>query len=438
MKLRNLGVLGGIAALTLTACGSGATTAPTQGAASTPAATQAGSTTPTACQGKTGSSSTEIHVYSSFPLQGTNTPQTSAMVSEIKTVLDGKKVGNFTIKYTSLDDSSAANNGDWDGAVEQANANTAANDPDAMIYIGTFNSGAAKLSIPILNSACLVMISPANTYPGLTHAVNGVTAPGEPDNYYPGGFRNYSRVIATDDIQGGAAAEWAQSLGATKAYVLDDGQTYGQGLARSFALHFGKIGGQVLSASGSSEPYDPKATDYAALAQKIKSAGADIIYIGAITGNGTAKLWKDLRSALPDVKIMSGDGVNEKTWADGAGAASNGTYLTFGGVDPGQLTGTGKTWLDAYKTANGGNTPPVYAPYANAAAAVALAGITKAATNDRWAILKAVMATTSVDTVVGSMTFDANGDAKGGTISSYTMGAAWPPDYKGVITVAKP
>ena len=37
-----------------------------------------------------------------------------------------------------------------------------------MVYIGTMNSGAAKVSIPILNQANLVMISPANTYPGLT------------------------------------------------------------------------------------------------------------------------------------------------------------------------------------------------------------------------------------------------------------------------------
>ena len=108
------------------------------------------------------------------------------MVEQIKSTLDGQKVGNFTIKYTSLDDSSAAKNGDWDGTVETSNANKAANDPDAMVYIGTYNSGAAKLSIPILNAACLVMLSPANSYPGLTHAVAGVTATGRARHVLPG------------------------------------------------------------------------------------------------------------------------------------------------------------------------------------------------------------------------------------------------------------
>ena len=298
------------------------------------------------CANKVGKSTTEIHVYSSLPLEGTSLPQSTAIVNAIKETLDGQKIGNFTIKYISLDDASAAKNGDWDGAVEQANANTAANDPDAMVYIGTYNSGAAKLSIPILNGACLVMFSPANSYPGLTKAVDGVTTPGEPESYYPNGYRNYARDINTDDAQGAASSEWAFSLGKKTAFVIDDGQTYGQGIGRAWAQHFGKIGGKVVSANGGSESYDPKAADYNSLAQKIKSSGADVVFVGAITGQGTAKLWKDIKAANPDITMFGPDGVNEKTWADGAGSAANGTYLTFGGVDISQLTGTGKTWAD--------------------------------------------------------------------------------------------
>jgi ABC-type branched-subunit amino acid transport system substrate-binding protein len=299
---------------------------------------------PDVCKNKKGSSSSEIHIYSSEPLEGTSLAQTSTIVDELKTVLDGQKVGAFTIKLISLDDASPAKNGDWDGTVEQSNANKAVNDPDAMAYIGTYNSGAAKLSIPILNAACLVMFSPANSYPGLTKAVTGVTTPGEPDSYYPNGYRNYARDINTDDVQGAASSEWAYSLGKKKAYVIDDGQTYGQGIGRAWAQHFGKIGGTVVSPNGQTEDYDPKATDYNALAQKIKASGADVVFVGAITGQGTAKLWKDIKAGNPDVTMFGPDGVNEKSWFDGAGSAATGTYLTFGGVDISQLTGTGKTW----------------------------------------------------------------------------------------------
>jgi branched-chain amino acid transport system substrate-binding protein len=264
-----------------------------------------------------------------------------------------------------------------------------------------------------------------------------VTAQGEPDSYYPGGYRNYSRVINTDDNQGGASSEWIYSLGFKKAYVIDDGQTYGQGIGRAWALHFGKIGGSVVSANGSSESYDPKATDYAALAQKIKSSGADVVFVGAITGQGTPKLWKDIKAALPSVTMVGPDGVNEKSWFDGAGAAANGTYLTFGGVDISQLTGSGATWASDYKSAHGGTQPPFYATYAKASAQVVLAALQKAGTNDRLAVLQAVMGTSGLDTVIGSTSFDANGDAKGGVISSYLVGTSWPPEFKGVITQSK-
>ena len=64
--------------------------------------------------------------------------------------------------------------------------------------IGTFNSGCAEIEIPILNRAPdgpLGMVSPANTYVGLTHSGPG-TAAGEPDKYYPNGKRNYIRMVA--------------------------------------------------------------------------------------------------------------------------------------------------------------------------------------------------------------------------------------------------
>jgi branched-chain amino acid transport system substrate-binding protein len=423
MKLRNLGALVGVAAIALSACS-------TTGASSSPGGSAAAGTQPDVCKNKKGSSSTEIHIYSSLPRQGTNTEQTNTLVEQIKLVLDGKKVGNYTIKYFDLDDSSAANNGDWDGTVEQANANKAAADPDAMAYIGTYNSGAAKLAIPILNAACLVMVTPANTYPGLTKVVNGVTKPGEPDTYYPKGYRNYARVVGTDDAQGEAGAEWAKSLGKTKAYVLDDNQVYGQGLARSFAIGFKNNGGTVVSASGTSESFDAKATDYSALAQKIKQSGADMIYIGSITGQNTGKLWKDIRTAMPDITIMAGDGVYEKSWYTGVGAAGNGTYLTFGAIGPDQLTGDGKTWYEKYKTDHSGNSPAVYTAYGNAAATVVWNALTTAGTNDRWEVLKNVMATKDLATVAGPISLDANGDVKSGGITGYQVETSWPPAFK--------
>ena len=427
MKITSVGALAAVAVLAFSACSSGpAASAGASGGT-------AGGGQPDVCKDKKGTSTSEIHIYSSLPRQGTNTEQTDTLVEQIKAVFDGQKIGNFTIKYTDLDDSSAANNGDWDGTVEQANANKAVADPDTMAYIGTYNSGAAKLAVPILNAACIVMVTPANTYPGLTKAVAGVTKPGEPDTYYPNKYRNYARVVGTDDAQGNSGAIWAKSLGKTKAWVLDDTQVYGQGLAKSWALGFVKAGGTVLSANQSSESFDPKATDYSALAQKIKSSGADIIYIGSITGQNTGKVWKDIRAAMPDIAIMAGDGVFEKSWYDGVGASGKGTYLTFGATGPDQLTGDGKAWYDKYLADHPGKSPAVYTAYGNAAASVVLDALKKANTNDRWEVLKNVMATKELATVVGSLTLDANGDVTGGNNTHYQVQDKWPPEFKELV-----
>jgi branched-chain amino acid transport system substrate-binding protein len=424
MRLTKVGALAAAAVIAFSAC----TTTP--GASGT-----AGGGTPAACQNKKGTSTSEIHVYSSLPRQGSNTAQTNALVESIKEIVDGKTVGGFTIKYTDLDDSSAANNGDWDGAVAQANATRAANDPDAMVFIGHFNSGAAKLTIPILNAACLVMISPANTYPGLTTAVPGVTEPGEPDSYYPQGYRNYSRVISTDNKQGAAGAAWAKELGATKAYVLDDTQVYGKGLARSWALSAKEQGIAVVSPGENSEGFDARATDYAALAQKIKDSGADFIYIGSITGQNTGKLWKDLRAAMPDIKMMSGDGVFEAAWYEGTGDAGNDTYLTFGGVGPNeQQSEAGKKWVADYKAAHDGEDPPVYGIYGAAAAQVAMDALNRATVkNDRYEVLKAVFATKDFDSYLGKFSIKPDGDTTLAEATGYQVETSWPPTFVKVL-----
>ena len=79
----------------------------------------------------------------------------------------GWVVAGYCLEIVSLDDASPQT-GKWDGAVEAENANKAVGDPLAIVYIGTYNSGAAKVSIPITNRAHMAQVTPANTYPGLT------------------------------------------------------------------------------------------------------------------------------------------------------------------------------------------------------------------------------------------------------------------------------
>src|SRR5439155_2593524 len=192
----------------------------------------------------------------SLPRTGASKGQTDTIVNSINMALAevNNKVGNFNIVYEDLDDATAAK-GQWDAGKESENANRAVNDKQVVAYIGTFNSGAAKVSIPILCAANLVMVSPANTYPGLTKNVPGVDA-GEPGLYYPNCKRNYTRVVPSDELQGSAGANWAKQLGVQRAYVLDDTGLYGHGIATFFAQTAQKVG---ITVTGGPEGIDAKA-----------------------------------------------------------------------------------------------------------------------------------------------------------------------------------
>jgi branched-chain amino acid transport system substrate-binding protein len=440
LALARLSSLSAAATLFLAACGGGAaqptaapaapTTAPapTKPAASPAAASPAASpaakpaASPAASPAAAAPSpsavastlSGTIKIVSSLPRTGSSKGQTDTLINSFKMALDeaggkdgvGAKVGGATIVYTDMDDATAAK-GAWDAAKEAENANQAVNDADVMVYLGTFNSGAAKVSIPILCSKNLGMISPANTYPGLTKKIEGAVEPNEPDVYYTGCKRNYTRVVPSDEIQGAAAAAWSKTLGATKAYILDDTELYGHGLAVVYANSAPKAG---LTVVGGPEGIDSKASDYRALAQKVRQSGADIVYFGGITQNNAGKLWTDLRATLGnDVKLMGPDGIYEQAFIDAAGPAAEGTYITFGGVPPSKLTGAGAQWYQNYKK-QFNSEPEAYAGYGYEAMKVALNAIQQAGKKDRAAIRDAIFATRNFNGALGTWSFTDTGD----------------------------
>ena len=181
-----------------------------------------------------------FYIASDLPLQGGSADQSTSTNNAIKLLLKqmGGKAGAYSIKFREYDNSTAAK-GSWDDAQCAKNAQAHVAKRDELGVMGTYNSGCAKIIVPILNqdpTGPMVMVSNANTNPGLTKAWN----PGEPTKYYPTGLRNYWRVVTTDDNQGSAAAIFAQSLGVKSVYVLNDRQTYGQGVAQAFTTKIGR------------------------------------------------------------------------------------------------------------------------------------------------------------------------------------------------------
>jgi WD40 repeat protein/ABC-type branched-subunit amino acid transport system substrate-binding protein/DNA-binding SARP family transcriptional activator len=315
------------------------------------------------------------------------------------------RIGNATVTLEDTNDATDSL-GTGDVQTEAAVATKAIHDPDVLLYLGPSLSASARVSVPILCAAQLAMVSYSATYPGLTRQTP-YNAPGEPDAYYPGCQRNFTRIVPTDDLQGAVAAEFARKIGVSRVYVLHDDGAYGQAIAGAFAASASKLGLQVV---GGPEGMDRSASDYHALADKIGQAHPEMVYFGGIQGNNAGKLWQDLRAALGnDVKLMGPDGIYEDAFLRLAGSAAEGTYATFPGVPAATLTGKGADWYRRYKQ-QFQEEPEPYVAYGYEAMGVALDAIARAGKKDRAAIRDAIFATTNYEGLLGTWSFTSTGD----------------------------
>ena len=350
-------------------------------------------------------------IVSDLPLQGSSRPQNETIVNAITLALEERDymAGDVQITYTSQDDATAQA-GQWDEARCSENAQTAAQDESIVGWIGPFNSGCAAVEIPILNQAGLAMVSPANTALGLTKEGG---EPAEPEQYYPTGERNYTRVIVADDKQGRAGAVYMQDLGVQSVYILDDQETYGKGLADQVQAAAGDLGIEVLGR----ESIDGDAANYRSLMTQIAQTQPDAIYFGGITQNNAGQLVSDkvgVGMNNSEVLFMGPDGILEEEFLSAAGDAADGIYITFGGLPASELPGAGQEFVSKYEERFPDSSIEAYTTYGYEAANVMLDAIERAYNADgevtRAGVVRELFATQDYNGTVGTWSFDADGD----------------------------
>jgi branched-chain amino acid transport system substrate-binding protein len=205
-------------------------------------------------------------------------------------------------------------------------------DEDVLIYIGPISSDQAKLSIPILNEAGIAQISPTSTWPGLTKPGFG---PGEPGIYYPTGQRNFFRMVPSDDIQGVAAANWADGLGYAKVSIVDDGSVFGAGVAGIFEIQAQDIGLEIVTHE-SYDPYNSEVSqnEYNALAKAALANEPDLVYYGGAMIPGGTQFVSALHTLNPDAIVMGPDGLVQDQLVSDLGDLANNTLGTTVAVPP--------------------------------------------------------------------------------------------------------
>jgi branched-chain amino acid transport system substrate-binding protein len=377
-------------------------------------------------------SSGQILVASDLPLEGSGRTQTTQMTRAIKFIFKqhGWKAGKYSLAYQSCDDATAQA-GKWDSGKCSANANAYAQNSSVGAVIGTFNSGCAEIIVPILNRAQngpVGMVSPANTYVGLTHTGPG-SAAGEPGKYYPSGKRNYARVVGTDDYQGAADAVLAKTLGVKKVFILNDKEAYGLGVATNFKNAAKNLGLKVVGFTA----WDGKASSYEALAVKIKASGAQGVFLGGLICENGGKLIKDIRAGVASsVKIMTPDGFTPvSATIQQGGTAAEGVTVSIVGLPNSSLKGAGKAFVSAFTKADH-RTPDPYSVYAAQAAEVVVQAI-KQSNGTRADIAKQIFKVNLKNSILGNIRFNANGDVASPAVTIYRVKGGKTTTFKVII-----
>ena len=310
--------------------------------------------------------------------------------------------GNFKIEFSVLDDS--LENGGWDSELEKNNAQRAARDQDVLLYVGPLNSGAAKVSMPILNQAGLAQLNIGNTWPGLTKVGY---APGEPGVFYPTGIRHYFRVNPSDDLQGPAAAVWAKELGFTNIYIIDDGEAYGKGIADIFGSKAQEIGLNILG----QETINNTNTNFTDRINKIKELNPDLVYYGGIVPNGIVEFISQMKQLGLNASIMGPDGIMGQDIINRLGSDyAEGIYATTVGVPVSEIESrVAKRYVESFKEKYG-KEPDAFSAFGYEAGKAALLALERAGVKDRAAVIKSFKEIKDFGGMFDEWSFDQNGD----------------------------
>ncbi len=299
-----------------------------------------------------------------------------------------KKLG-FDLQIAPYDDQADPKKG-------VANAQQIGADQSILAVVGHYNSGVAIPSSTTYQKNSLAMVSPANTAVELTESGN----------------KSVHRIVARDDVQGSADANYATNkLNAKTIFIIQDKTAYGQGIATNFQNQAMKNGAQIAGNEG----INSGEKDFSGVLNHVAAAKPDFIFFGGIYSD-FGILVKQARDKGIVVPMMGGDGVDSSDMYKIAGDAIKDVYYSTTAADVSN-TPEGKKWAERYKAKFNKDTQS-YAYYGYDAMTVVLKGLEDAIKKNgnkkpsRQQVLDAVHVIQDLQGLATKVSFDDKGDNK--------------------------
>jgi branched-chain amino acid transport system substrate-binding protein len=360
-------------------------------------------------------SGAQLAVYSSLPLQGSSTPTSQQIVGGEKLALaDARgRAGRFKIAFSSLDDANPAT-GRWDPGVTSSNAKTAAQDTATIAYIGDFDSGATAISLPLINGAGIMQVSPSSPYVGLTESLEA--GQDEPGRFYPTGRRTFARLVPGNQVEAAAQARLMAQLGIHRVYVLDDQEAFQVPLANLVARNAQMSG--VAVAAHDSIATKPGAV-YTGEIEKILESHADAVFFAGSDGPGVIALWQALHAADPHLALLGSSSLDTEAFTAQIGPAAAATYLTTPILARRFYPASAQRVLAAYRRTFGEVATP-WALYGYESMSLVLSAIRAAGArgNDRVRVTEELLATHRRQSVLGTYSVQPDGET---TLTRYAV-----------------
>ncbi len=350
----------------------------------------------------------QLAIYSSLPLQGPEAQASEQIVNGEKLALAdaGGRAGDFKVGYVSLDDANPTT-AQWSPGLTASNAKTAADDTSTIAYLGDYDSGATAVSLPLINAAGILQLSPASPYVGLTSSLDA--GQDEPERFYPTGRRTFARLQGGDPAQAAAQARLMGLLGIHSVYVLDDQGAFEMPLADLVARDAGRAQIKVLA-------HDSIATTPGALftgeVEKISESHAQAVFLAGSAGTGAATLWRELHHADPRLLLLGSSELASGPFTNHLGTAAANTYLTTPALATSQYPAPAQRVLDDYRRTFGvqGGAEVLYGYEAMTLVLDAIRAAGEHG-NDRQTVIDRVLSTRDRDSVIGEYSIEADGES---------------------------
>ena len=267
--------------------------------------------------------------------------------------------------------------------------------------IGPATSGEIKAVAPVFEEAGLPVVTPSATNPDLARR----------------GWRTFHRMVVNDDVQSAEVARYITgALGLIQVAIVHDNSEYGKGLADRTKAALEARGVRV----DPFESIDPKAADYSAAVNMIRSRRAPAVFFVGIYDQA-GRLVRQLHDAGVSVPFISGDGSKDPGIAAVAGEAAEGATVICGCADlAADDDAEAKTFTAAY-TARFGEPPGTYAAESYDAATLFVNAVRRGARTAAEVLAMIGPGMEPVDGLTKPLFFTDRGEIGGSTVYVYTF-----------------